>query len=53
MDKFTSKPKQAPVKAKVAEAVTSEANLTTNPSPTPASSEDSDDLDSFLNDLDI
>ena len=53
MDKVTSKPKQAPVKAKVAEAVTSEANLTTNPSPTPASSEDSDDLDSFLNDLDI
>ena len=53
MDKVTSKPKQAPVKAKVAEAVTSEANLATNPSPTPASSEDSDDLDSFLNDLDI
>ena len=53
MDTVTSKPKAAPVKAKAApvkqEAVEAVA---TNPSPA-ASSDDSDDLDSFLNDLDI
>ena len=53
MDTVTSKPKAAPVKAKVAAAVATEAT-NTNPSPTPvASAEDGDDLDSFLNDLDI
>lgn len=51
MDAVTSKPKAAP--AKVAAAVASEAT-NTNPSPAPvANTEDSDDLDSFLNDLDI
>lgn len=53
MDAVTSKPKAAPAKAKVAAAVASEAT-NTNPSPAPvANTEDSDDLDSFLNDLDI
>lgn len=51
MDTVTSKPKAAPVKAKVAAAVATEAT-NTNPAPA-ASTEDGDDLDSFLNDLDI
>jgi len=56
MDAVISKPKAKPApkqKAKVAEAVGStDTEIDTNPSPA-ASADSSDDLDSFLNDLDI